>query len=158
MNINTKFDIGQQVYIINKGEIINKNCPICKGNGIVKAKLLESEEVVECKCLKCNGTGNSHSKNNGNKWSSKKHYTVKETMYVGKTMIKQEGDIVDANYYIIGIEIDEAKNIRYKLKGISLDGKKEKEYHVSLKEDEIFATKEEAEQYCKEFNDMQEFD
>lgn len=44
-----------------------------------------------------------------------------------------------------------------KLKGISLDGKKEKEYYMSLKEDEIFSTKEGAEQYCKESNDMQEF-
>ena len=157
MNINTKFDIGQKVYIIDKGMIINKNCPVCKGTGKVKAKLLESEEIVECKCLKCNGTGNVHSKK-GNKWSSKKHYTVAETMYVGTTMIQQEGDIISSNYYIMGIEIDETKNIRYKLKGVSLDGKKEKEYHRSLKEDEIFATKEEAEQYCKEFNNIQKFD
>ena len=157
MNINTKFDIGQQVYIINKETIVNKNCPTCKGTGKVKAKLLESEEIIECKCSKCNGTGNVHSKK-GNKWSSKKHYTVAETMYVGTTMIQQEDDIINANYYIMGIEIDETKNIRYKLKGISLDGKKEKEYHRSLKEDEIFATKEEAEQYCKEFNNIQKFD
>ena len=157
MNINTKFDIGQKVYIIDKGMIINKNCPVCKGTGKVKAKLLESEEIIECKCSKCNGTGNVHSKK-GNKWSSKKHYTVAETMYVGTTMIQQEGDIIGSNYYIMGIEIDETKNIRYKLKGVSLDGKKEKEYHMSLKEDEIFTTKEEAERYCKNFNDMQEFD
>ena len=157
MNINTKFDIGQKVYIINKETIVNKNCPVCKGNGKVKAKLLNNEEIIECKCLKCNGTGNVHSKK-GYKWSSKKHYTVAETMYVGTTMIQQEGDIVDANYYIIGIEIDNDKNIKYKLKGASLDGKKEKEYYMSLKENEIFATKEEAERYCKNFNDMQEFD
>lgn len=157
MNINTKFDIGQQVYIIKKGVIVNKNCPICKGTGTVKAKLLDSEEIIECKCLKCNGTGNVHSKKDF-RWSSKEYYDVEETMYVGKTIIKQEGDFVNAKYYITEIEIGKDKNIRYKLKGISLDGKKEKEYYMSLKEDEIFATKEEAVQYCKEFNDIQEFD
>lgn len=34
MEIKTKFDLGQRVYIIHKtGQLIKRKCPACNGNG-----------------------------------------------------------------------------------------------------------------------------
>lgn len=158
MTIKTKFDIGQKIYIVETNSVLNRNCPTCKGEGRVEAIVVGSNDIINCKCSKCNGTGNVHSKD-GTKWSSKKQKKVLDTMYVGTTMISRDGDIVKAEYFITGINIDENINIRYLYKGVSLENEKVKNgYSYGLKEEDIFETLEEAQKYCEDFNSKQEFD
>ena len=57
MNIKTKFNIGDTVYVIHKDtELIEIECDLCNGNGFVHIK----ENDDEIKCPNCYGTGKAH--------------------------------------------------------------------------------------------------
>lgn len=155
MEFNTKFYLGQQVYLIDTEKIMNKGCNSCNGNGKVEAKIISNGLMINCKCPTCNGTGNVLSKR-GNQWSSKCLKKVKEDIYIGNTLkLYPDTDIAKCSFYINSICIRSYDAEEYICVAKYGDGLT-KEVTV-FNQNEIFANKEDAIKYCEEFNSIQEF-
>lgn len=129
MEIKTKFDLGQRVYIIQKsGQLIKRDCPACNGNGNIV-----NEKNFVFHCENCQGSG------------------ITETWYSTNWQIAYE----KAKIGRVGVELyretfinrgSEKNRITYMVDETGVGS-------GSLwNEDDIFATKEEALEECEKRN------
>lgn len=126
MQIETKFNVNQKVFCIDKERrIIKKPCNICNGRGTIKLK------GKNYKCPECHGNG----------------YGEYQNMYVvhAATISKIKISISDGKVHIVYRCIyDRDADLPLK--------EKHKEIAIPEYADGIFAIKEEAEAVCKELN------
>ena len=146
MIFETKFNLNDTVYIIEKSFIF-KVCPLCGGVG--KLETLVAGEQYEIKCPKCNGVGRIR--------------TTDEPLWVVKdyesVSISSAVPQVQAEYQVDEILITDVGMI-YKLKLTNKEGKLSpyeiNKFKRTISEDYIFATKEEAQQFCDLANIQEE--
>lgn len=130
MHIETKFNVNQKVFCVEKERrIIKKPCNICNGKGTVTLK------GKEYKCPECSGNGYGEYRN---------VYVVYEAVINRiRVGIKEK---VTISYRCI---YDRDKDLPIK--------EKCKETSIAEYEDRIYDTYEEADTYCKQMNNGVEF-
>lgn len=123
LNINNKFEIGQEVYLIRKVKIKNP-CPACNGEG---NKIIDGNKFY---CSKCNGEGYL-------RYETKKEYQVigLKTVTLLKSITQLQGK-----------ELVPKTVITYNVGNECMTLKEVPEHY-------LFTTKEEAEARCKELNE-----
>lgn len=138
MIFETKFNIGDIVYIIEKAFILN-DCPLCNTMGEIETPI--EGEQYEIRCPKCNGRGRI-------KTTDIPIWVVKEYTSVSISSIVPQ---VEAKYIVDEILISEGSVI-YKLKlaneDDNLSAYEVNKFKKTISEEYIFATKEEAQQFC----------
>lgn len=146
MIFETKFNIGDIVYIIEKAFILN-DCPLCNTMGEIETPI--EGEQYEIRCPKCNGRGRI-------KTTDVPIWVVKEYTSVSISSIVPQ---VEARYIVDEILISEGSVI-YKLKLANEDGNlsayEVNKFKKTISEEYIFATKEEAQQFCDLANVQEE--
>lgn len=131
MQINTKFNVNQKVFCVEKERrIIKKPCKICNSKRIVTLK------GKEYKCPECSGNGYGEYKS---------VYVVHEAT-IGKMKINVQNDKVYVSYRCI---YDRDASLPLK--------EKHKETVIPEYADRIFCALEEADTYCKQMNNGVEF-
>lgn len=128
LQVENKFEIGQEVYVIRK-ERVKEKCSACNGAG---HKIIDGNEYY---CSKCNGKGYS-------RYETKEEYQVKGLKTV--TLIKsitqlQEKELIPQTVIIYNVDSE----------GMTLK---------EVPEHRLFTTKEEAEACCKELNEEESAD
>lgn len=125
LNIDNKFEIGQEVYLITGRNVRiedKRTCDVCLGVGTVTYK------GYEITCPKCNG---------------EKNIVLDSKVATVHTVEYKPYRIVSYRYTVC----KDGEFLRYRVKHDN-DGKEK-----SILEEEIFTTKEEAEARCKELNE-----
>lgn len=130
MNITTKFDLGQRVYLIHKpGQLVKQKCPACSGNGGI---VLEYNGF-SFMCSNCQGSGITET------WYSTNWQIAYEKVKIGKVQVEL--------YRQTYINKGSGKNrIMYMVDETGIGSGN------IWNEDEIFATKEEALEECEKRN------
>lgn len=138
MIFETKFNIGDTVYIIEKS-IIFETCVLCGGKGEIETPI--AGEQYEIRCPKCNGTGSIRT-------TEEPIWTVKEWVSVSYSSVVPQ---VKCEYYVEEITITEVGTI-LKLRLTNSEGKlspyEVNKFKRTISEDYAFATKEEAQEFC----------
>ena len=130
MNIKTKFNLGDTVYPVRlQCKDIKKQCPLCKGVG--KVRVVGSKLNVICPHPQCFG-GIMHTR-------EKERYRILDVGKVGRISAEQYSKKYSDNY-------SPAIKITYMLSSTGVRG------GSIWKEDELFATKKEAQAYTNKMN------
>ncbi len=132
MEIKTKFDLGQRVYIIHKsGQLVNRVCKACSGNGDIIHNT--QDESFKFMCPNCQGSGQLE------EWLSDKLQIAYEKAKIGRVGVEL--------YRETFINRGSAKNrITYMVDETGIGSGN------LWNEDDIFATKEEALEECEKRN------
>lgn len=130
MNITTKFDLGQRVYIIHKaGQLVKQKCPACSGNGGIVLEYNGFSFI----CSNCQGSGITET------WYSTNWQIAYEKVKIGRVGV----ELYRETFINRG---SEKNRITYMVDETGVGS-------GSLwNEDDIFATKEEALEECEKRN------
>lgn len=132
MEIKTKFDLGQRVYIIHKsGQLVNRVCKACSGNGDIVHNT--QDESFKFMCPNCQGSGQLE------EWLSSKWQVAYKKAKIGKVSV----ELYRETFINKGIG---KNNIRYMMDETGVGSGN------TWNEDNIFATQEEALEECEKRN------
>ena len=141
MIIETKFSLNEKVYFIERTiKTVFKKCPACDGEGKVSFK-----DKVSRKCPLCYGDKGSH-ENVGLSWHVAEELTIGQVRYE-TTSIEQDGMFCNVGHYNPSKTTHKVEYMAYET-GIGSG--------TVWKEEELFKTKEEAQQEADKRNKEKE--
>lgn len=145
MTYETKFKLGQQVFMIS-GDRVYEKCESCEGTGKIEVSQMDTGRRFKILCDDCRGLGKKTIKD-------KKHYYVVEKYPYGISGLRT----VKIDYAVSEIRINEY-GVFYTLDPLKIKADfpvhDKHKLQIRVKEEELFGSLEEAQEYCDKMNTL----